>query len=290
MVRHLAVVSQTARVTVDEVAAVSAAIQKQVVRDFAPEWGAQATVQAFPSLEQTPSDYCPVVIRDDIGVPGVAGIHRGSSNQPYALVQHGDRWSVRVSHEVLELLVDPSLDRVVAGPSLRPGQGRVQYLVEVCDPCQDDHYEVNGVAVSDFCTQAYFSPVAGAGVAYNFCGTIKKPRGLRPGGYLSWLVPETGDWWMGFLYQGAVQFLQIQRPDGAISLREFIDHESERVVPRRRPSRRPRPVVSPAVQRAAAARAAAFERDILSVLQDLRARHGLRAGAGTRRGRARRRR
>src|SRR4029434_7808541 len=91
---------------------VSAPVQKQVVRDFGPVWNVEATVQAFPSLAVTPSDYCPVVIRDDLGMPGVVGIHKGTNNQPYALVQYGDRWSTRVSHEVLELLVDPSLDQI----------------------------------------------------------------------------------------------------------------------------------------------------------------------------------
>jgi hypothetical protein len=199
-------------------------------------------------------------------MPGVIGIHKGANNQPYALVQYGDRWSTRVSHEVLELLVDPSLDRLVAGGSLKPGQGRVEYLVEVCDPCQDDHYEVNGVAVTDFCTPAYFAPVANSGVAYNFKGTIKQPRQIRPGGYLSWVVPETGEWWMGFVHNGTMNFLKAGRPDGALSLRQFIDLQSARSLKRQRGPKRPRSVVAPAVRRAAAARAAVIEQDIQKLL------------------------
>jgi hypothetical protein len=274
MVRHVAVVSQTARISISELAVVSAAVQKQVVRDFAPIWGVEATVQAFASLADTPSDYCPVVVRDDIGVPGAAGVHRGVNNQLYALVQYGNDWPAAVSHEVLELLVDPTLDRLIAGPSIKPGQGRVSFLIEVCDPCQADRYEVNGVKVSDFCTPAYFAPLATSGVQYNFSGTITQPRQIRPGGYLSWLVEETAEWWLGFPRNGGVSFIRTAPPNASTSLREFIDGESDRLVGRPRQSKRAGPVVGEAVRQAACARAARIETEIQKVVT---ARRGLPA-------------
>ena len=47
------------------------------------------------------------------------------------------------------LLIDPFGKSFVTGPSVRPDQATVEYLVEVCDPCQSDDcgYVVNGVLV-----------------------------------------------------------------------------------------------------------------------------------------------
>jgi len=204
----------------------------------------------------------PIVIKDELTSPRASGVHRSTNNQVYALVDFGHLWSVTLSHEVLELLVDPSLNRVVAGPSIKPGQGRVNYLVEVCDPCQEDFYEVNGVKVCDFCTRQYFEPAAGPGVRCNFLGTITRPWQVRPGGYLSWQVPETGEWWLGFQLPGGLQFVPGTPPNAAISLRQFIDGESKRRRRYRRKPKRPQPLVSTAVSRASASRAARLQEEI----------------------------
>jgi hypothetical protein len=36
----------------------------------------------------------------------------------------------------MEMLVDPSGMMTRPGPSIMPNQDRVEYLVEVCDPCE----------------------------------------------------------------------------------------------------------------------------------------------------------
>jgi hypothetical protein len=45
------------------------------------------------------------------------------------------------------MLVDPSGNRLVAGDSPKTDQGRVSFLVEVCDPSEaaDFAYSANGV-------------------------------------------------------------------------------------------------------------------------------------------------
>ena len=52
------------------------------------------------------------------------GFHLGSTGQPLALIQYGDDWWVRASHELVELLCDPWGKRTVAGPSLDAGPER----------------------------------------------------------------------------------------------------------------------------------------------------------------------
>lgn len=195
LIKHIAIVSETSRVDLSTVSEIAAAIQKQVMRDFAPIWNEQATIAAFASLDSVPSDYWPVIIRDDIKVDA-AGIHWFTgTGQPYALVDADSNVSITCSHEVLEMLADPFGNRMIAGPSLMPDQGRVNYLVEVCDPCEEHFYTVNGIAVSDFYTPVFFAPVHSPGAQYSFMGVITHPRQVLRGGYVSWMVPETGVWW-----------------------------------------------------------------------------------------------
>ena len=202
-INHLALVSETTHVDFASLAKVSAALQKQVMRDFTPDWGIQATVDAFASLDDVPTDYWPIIIRDDIQQPGAAGVHMDNNGAPFALVAFSNTWSLTASHECLEMLADPLGNTVRAGQSPKKGQGRVNFLVEVCDPSEDAQfsYTVNGIVVSDFYTPQFFDPVAVAGTRYSFSGAIKKPRDILKGGYLSWQHPQSGHWfqkvWFG---------------------------------------------------------------------------------------------
>lgn len=193
LIKHIALVSESQRVSSGQLSVISAALQKQVIRDFAPIWKVQATVAAFAMRADVPGDYWQIVIRDDIGF-AAAGIHLDDNGQPYALVDADAEISVTCSHELLEMLADPFGNRFVAGPSLKPGQGRVNYLLEVCDPSEAFTYTVNGVNVSDFYTPEFFSPVKTPGTRYSFMGVIPGPRTVLRGGYISWMVPQTGEW------------------------------------------------------------------------------------------------
>jgi hypothetical protein len=64
----------------------------------------------------------------------------------------------------------------------------VDYLVEVCDPCQHSTYTIDGVLVSDFVTPGWYSDAGpiGSGAFYSFTGRITQPRTLLTGGYVTW--------------------------------------------------------------------------------------------------------
>ena len=194
--RHIAVINQSENLTPDDLARASAAVQKQVVNDFAPVWGETATVDAFPSAEAMPQGYWPVFVQDDIGI-NVPGIHLSDGGEKaFALVLFtGSKWTMTLSHEILDLLIDPFGKTFVTGPSVKPEQATVEYLVEVCDPCQSDDcgYPVNGVLVSDFVTPAYYKAF-GPG-RYSFAGNVTEPRTVKPFSYLSWRDPLTEEWW-----------------------------------------------------------------------------------------------
>jgi hypothetical protein len=206
LIRQLALVSESNQVSKSDVMSVSAALQKQVSRDLAPIWDISATVDAFDKLEDVPLGYWPMIIRDDIGEAGAAGVHEDKDGQPFALITAGDldTWSLTASHETCEMLVDPFGNRLVAGDSPKDGQGRVMFLVEVADPAEaaDFGYSVNGILVSDFYTPNYFDPVAASGIRYSFTGAITEPRQVLRGGYLSWKDPVSDHWWQETWFNG----------------------------------------------------------------------------------------
>lgn len=223
---YLALVSETDQVPFSEVSQISAALQKQITRDFSPIWKKPASIDAFHSLEDVPSDYWPIIIRETIPFDGAGGIHLDHNGQPYALVRAGADTSLICSHEALEMLADPFGNRMVASQSLKPDQGRVNYLVEVCDPSEDIafSYTINGIRVSDFYTPSFFDPVVSSGVRYSFSGAITQPRQVLRGGYISWQLPETGEWWQATFFGPRLAFrsLGLLARDGK-SWREVID-------------------------------------------------------------------
>src|SRR5882757_7809594 len=80
MLLHIALVSLTQDVTLAQLAPVSAAIQKQVSRDFGPLWNVEATVDAFGTLEDVPVGYWHVLLQDEIS-SGAAGLHKRDDNK-----------------------------------------------------------------------------------------------------------------------------------------------------------------------------------------------------------------
>src|SRR5215210_5751916 len=168
---NLALVSEVEGHDPSDVSRVAAALQRQATRDFAPFWDVAATVDALPKLEDVPIGYWPMMIVPD--VEGAAGVHLDQDGQPFALI---------------EMLADPFGNRLVAGRSLKRGQGRVEFLVEVCDPSEGAEfgYTVNDILVSDFYTPRFFDPAKDIQARYSFTGAIKKPREVLRGGYISW--------------------------------------------------------------------------------------------------------
>jgi hypothetical protein len=211
---HIALVSLTSEVPERDLLQAGAAVQKQLTRDFTPIWGLPATLDTFADLASVPSDYHPVVVFgdpddlvgqldvaigpeiaaqliDDFERDRMAGLHLNAfTRQPFALVQASDAWSVTISHEVLEMIADPYGNRLIAASHPLDPAERVKYLLEVCDPCQNVWYPVNGVPVSDFYTPRYFDPVGLEGGRYSFTGQITRPLEILDDGYLSWIDPD----------------------------------------------------------------------------------------------------
>jgi hypothetical protein len=118
--------SLTKEVSLAQLALVSAAIQKQISRDSGPLWNVETTVEAFDNLEDVPIGYWHVLLQEELP-NGAAGLHKRDDNkQPFALVALTNNWPVFMSHEVLEMLVDP-LGTLTRGrlAQIRPRAGGV---------------------------------------------------------------------------------------------------------------------------------------------------------------------
>jgi hypothetical protein len=143
-----------------------------------------------------------------------------------------DSWSLTASHELLEMLADPFGNRVVPGQSPKPDQGRVEFLVEVCDPSEAEQfgYTVNDILVSDFYTPHFFDPVKAEGVRYSFTGAITEPRTILEGGYISWHDPVSDHWWQETFFGPEPEFRDLGVFDAAktgMSLRSWVDGQTE---------------------------------------------------------------
>jgi hypothetical protein len=223
--RHIALVPEFG-LNPSELSRVSAALQKQVTRDLAPVWGVSATVDAFPSLEDVPAGYWPIVVTFR-SLASEAGIHIDRNGHPYALVEMCPSWSVTASHLCLELVTDPFGSRTFPGVSPRADQGDVEFSGGICDPCEhpDYAYLVNDVLVSDFCTPAFFEPMSKDRRC--FTGTVKEALEVLPGGHLCWYEPATNGWWIRRHADGMLNDVELglADPDRG-SVREFIDRRA----------------------------------------------------------------
>ncbi len=227
LTHNLALVSTSKQTKAADVATTASAIQKQATRDLGPIWGIQATVDYFDDLDSVPVGYWPIVICDKLDQPGALGYHTDSHNQPISFVEADETWQLTCSHEAMEMLVDPWGNKMAAGNSIDPqNPGRVNYLVEVCDPCEDASfaYSINGVLVSDFYTPDYFHPAASSRVRYSYTGAITSPREVKVNGYLSWVDPLTNTWYQATYFGNsiAIRPLQGMQSNGQ-SLRSQVD-------------------------------------------------------------------
>lgn len=180
---------------------VAKALDRQVREHFAPLWGIEASVHPVADWHAVPHDHARIILVDQLD-SGALGVHANKDGLPYALVAARGEWSVVASHECLEMLADPTGNRLLRGPSPIEGQGEVELLVEVCDPCQGQRwsYQLDGVAVSDFCTPDYYDGGAEGAGPWSFRGALTGPRTVQRDGYVLWRVGGKSWWrrdWMG---------------------------------------------------------------------------------------------
>jgi hypothetical protein len=197
-VEEIAIVADTTSIAREQLERVVAAIQTQVSRDFAPVWDVDARLLVHEQTADVPDGMWSITVADDIGAEGrLAFQTEDAGGRPYGMVLFSENWPHSVSHICLELLAAPHSDRVASGPSPKPRQGEVQFVVQTCDPCTAPEfgYEIDGVAVCDFCTPAFYNPASGSQTKLDHTGALRVPLSVAPFGYLTWIVPKTKHYW-----------------------------------------------------------------------------------------------
>jgi hypothetical protein len=235
-VNQVGLVDMTGEIEADLIHSAAIALNLQVTRDLPQFWPVSATVTYLPNPKKIPSGIWPVQLVKSLP-PGEGGFHSDIHKQPYSKViasKTDPTWTIDASHEILEMLVDPYGNRMqssvaigIVKGKIQDGTGQYGYLVEACDPCEDNSYAytINGVAVSDFITPHYYDPIVTPGTRYSFTGAIKGPRQILPGGYISWVNTEK-DEWQQLMYVDPSKPPTIQnigKADSGKSLREWID-------------------------------------------------------------------
>lgn len=216
-------------------AGLAGALSEQIQHDFAPVWHVAASVGVYP---EAPAGTWAVHIQDKLDEPGALGYHTDEHNQPVAYVEATSDTAVTVSHEVLEMLADPWGNRMHSARlpqhidldfrdfGLRTERSYVHYLLEVCDPCEATSYVVGGYPLSDFLLPHWYRSNPTPAPSYSCAGGCELPRGVAPGGYVSFAVGD--EWYQVFNERGSLQVQNLgkfSRADHA-SLREFTDHHA----------------------------------------------------------------
>jgi len=95
-----------------------------------------------------------------------------------ATLADGDKISVTACHELAEMMVDPAINLWADGPG-----GRL-YAYEMCDAVEEEEFEIDGIAMSDFVYPAYFEKFRKPKSAqFDYLNKVARPFQLLRGGY-----------------------------------------------------------------------------------------------------------
>jgi hypothetical protein len=188
----VALKNQSTVVTDAELVKTAAALQIQLDRDWLPLWNSTAKLITLNKTAAIPAGAWPIYILDTSDVQGALGYHDDSHGTPYGRVfaktarDAGYSWTVTLSHELVELMGNPWVNRTV----LRTGAGNTGtlYMMETGDPVEADAlgYQINGIQVSDFVTPQWFDVNATArGTRYDYTSHCTAPFQILGGGYMS---------------------------------------------------------------------------------------------------------
>ena len=161
----IAFVRQTNCLTDDLVASYVRAQQAQLDQHFQHWYGLNAYCIVSKAGDPIPVDAWEVLLLDNSDEADALGYHddTGPHGHPRAKVfvkdaiADGLSWTTSASHEVLEMLADPMIDKTV---KIQVGPSHFEYAYEVCDAPEDDRYAypILGHHMSAFVTPAWFDP------------------------------------------------------------------------------------------------------------------------------------
>jgi hypothetical protein len=189
------------------------AINRQIAHDFEPYWSLGGALRLEgPGSDKPDKLRLPdlrgdavIYLWDQVDVEDAVGYHDlNARGIPFGFVftelskELGESWTVTLSHEALELIGDAQVNLLVMGPHPQKPKKTVFHWYEMCDAVQDEHYQVDGIDVSNFLLPLYFTSDPEPGGRNDFLGRAYDGRtlesfGINPGGYIGFFNPETQD-------------------------------------------------------------------------------------------------
>lgn len=181
--------SKTPLVTAGVLQEIAKIVERQLYEEYAVLWQSAGCPVGVKTLAQTDKYDCIVAILDTADQADALGYHDCTPDgRPYAkvflqpildsggtLTSGANSLSVTVSHEVLEIMGDVYANFWADGPK------GVGYALELCDPVENDYYNLDGIAVSNFVGPRWFRPGAGP---YDWLSLLKAPFTMTEHGYM----------------------------------------------------------------------------------------------------------
>lgn len=195
------------------------AVNRQIREDFAPIWGTnwELRLHASPADPNAPDSLKDEAVRgegvlylvDESTLPGALGYHSlNAAEVPFGFVflLDGADWTVTLSHEALEMILDPTASILAPGPDPRDPSATslVLHAYEACDAVERTSYRIDGVRVSNFVTPAWFFAGDAAGTRNDFLGVGVPSFGATPGSHLGFFDLSANGW---VTYEGPSQGL-----------------------------------------------------------------------------------
>lgn len=208
----ISIVNRTKSIGDSELQGVIRAINQQIERDFEPYWSFGATLRLEGQIGKQPNKTtlpelrgdAVIYVWDDVDLDEALGYHETNARGiPYAFVfsdlakQLNERWTVTLSHEVLELVGDAQCNLLVQGPHPEHPALEVFHWFEMCDAVQSQTYKIDDVVVANFLLPLYFTAEEQEGGRNDFLGHRDKDGkslqsfGVAEGGYIGFYNPRT---------------------------------------------------------------------------------------------------
>jgi hypothetical protein len=206
MFKRISVINCSTVVPASEATKMVAACNIQLSRDVAGPWGRSTVpVTFYPKRNLAPAESAKIFIYDDSDQAGALGYHTVSGNQVWGTVfaktildygcpmlyKASDKSNLTISsvlsHEVIELLVNPYVELWSEGPAINEGS---EYAFEACDPVEADVYQITLpnsqgiVSVSNFVYPEYFNSSSATGTKLDYLNLLKRPFSMTNNGYM----------------------------------------------------------------------------------------------------------
>ena len=182
------------------------AVNRQVVEDFAPIWGS-AYILRLHAANFDPADSASlaeeavrgeavIYLVDEATVSGALGFHDLNASEMSVgfVFFDANEWTVTLSHETLELIIDPTTNILVPGPDPRDPTNLALHAYEVCDAVERTSYQIDHTFVSNFLTPSYFAEGDALGTRNDFLGVGVPSFGVTRNSHIAFFDLSIADW------------------------------------------------------------------------------------------------